>query len=135
MSRMRMLSAPLLLLGALGCGNDLRVYPVSGRIVLADGDISRIGEAFIILESETEPKFRGDARLQPDGRFEVQMLHHGRVLHGIPAGKYRAKIQFEDTGASRAQLPVKRQVTDFATSGLSINVPAENDIVFTVTRK
>jgi hypothetical protein len=133
MKRILGLAAPLMLLASIGC-DDLVTHSVEGQVVAPGADLSKWGDAFVILQHEQNPKFRGDGRLAPDGRFQVQMLHEGRVIHGLPPGRYRAKIQIEDTGRPQAKLPFRKQFADFETSGFIVNVPSDGPVLLSVSR-
>jgi hypothetical protein len=130
------LAAVLLL--AAGCGGGPEVHPVRGRIVLKDGDVGRLADAHVEFELRGAPKVRADGLIAPDGRFEVQALHRGQVLKGMPAGTYWVRLVLDDEskGAKKARpLPVSRQFLRFDTSGLSVTVPAPGDVTVTVARR
>src|SRR6266542_3319577 len=94
----KLASLVLALLLLPGCGTDLPIYPVQGKIVLTDGDLKQLADAHVEFELEGSPTVRGSGLIASDGRFEVQMLHKGQVVQGLPAGKYRARLLFEDEG-------------------------------------
>lgn len=126
---------PLLL---TGCGGNDGGYPLRGKVVLADGDIKQLAEAHVEFQLEGDPTVRGDGQLSPDGAFEVQSLHQGKLRRGLPPGQYRARILFEDDGkdpAKRRNLAVRPKYVDFRTSGLSVTVPSAEDVILTVSRK
>jgi hypothetical protein len=120
-----------------GCAPGLQTYPVQGKVVLAGGDVKQLTDAHVEFQLESDPTVRADGLIASDGSFEIQMLHRGRVLRGMPAGKYRARLLFDDEArqANKNRLPVGRQFLDFKASGLWVTVPAEGELTLTVAKR
>lgn len=106
-----------------GCGNDrLPTYPVSGRVIFADGSPVRTG--FIELQSD-EHRVNARGTIARDGSFQLTTFDPN---DGAVAGSHRAVIvQFlaqenlpaipHDHGK-----PVSLKHADYATSGLTFEV-------------
>jgi hypothetical protein len=129
----------LTLLGLTGCGGEeLKTYPVSGKVVLADGDVQQLAGSYVEFMLESDPLMRASGTIGPDGRFEVETLYKGKVLKGAAEGKYQARIILSDddggTPKRRSQL-VHNRFLDFKTSGLSLTVPTSGEATFNVSRR
>jgi hypothetical protein len=130
-------AAALALLGLAGCGP--RVYPVTGKVVVTDGDVKPLAGNHVELELEGNPSVRANGPIQDDGSFALGMFYGGRVLNGVIPGKYRARIlliQEDDDGAKKEarRPPVHWRFLEFQTSNLPVTVPADAEVVLKVTR-
>jgi hypothetical protein len=116
--------------GFSGCGDPNaakahQVYPVKGKVVLADG--SPLKSGLVVLVSTTAAaEYSGT--IGPDGSFEVKTAYG----EGAPEGTYKVRIEPDDTtlpqakgrpGARKAaSLPFPAMYNDEATSGLTVTV-------------
>jgi hypothetical protein len=131
--------AGLILLGLAGCGGGVKTYPVRGQVVLADGDVKQLAGSHVEFMLASDPTARADGLIGPDGHFDMQTLHEGKVLKGVLAGTYQARLILsgEDDGGApqRRGKPIHDRFLDFKTSGLSYTVPTSGDITVAVSRK
>jgi hypothetical protein len=121
-----------------GCGDSLKTYPVSGKVVLTDGDVSQLAESYVELALTTDPELRASGTIGPDGSFWLQTQYQGKLYKGTPEGTYQARIilgdEFEQTRPRRGR-PVHPRFLDFKKSGLTVQVPTSGDVTLTVTRR
>jgi hypothetical protein len=123
-----------------GCGGSgAKVYPVRGKVVLADGDVKLLEESYVELAMDGNPAVRADGTIKADGRFELQITQAGRILPGAEAGTYRARIVLAEDGSRESirkrQAAVHPRFRDFAKSGLTVHVPTSGDVTLTVSAK
>jgi hypothetical protein len=124
----------LLLFGTIGCGSKL--YPVRGKVTLADG--LPVTEGMVIFESMAmEPALTARGQIHADGSFELSTHKAG---DGAPAGKYRVlvapKYDANLVDKPRKPAPFDVRYTDFKTSGLEFEVTASgpNDFAIKVAK-
>jgi hypothetical protein len=130
----------LALLGLAGCGESVKTYPVRGKVVLTDGNIKQLDSSHVEFMLESDNTVRASGLIGPDGDFEMQSVHDGKVRKGAPEGTYRARIYLsnegdDDDGRKRRPPPVHPRFLDFKTSDLSFQVPTDGDITVTVSRR
>src|SRR5688572_30500176 len=83
----------LALLGLAGCGGGgIKTYPVRGKVVLADGDVKELAGSHVEFMLESDPLVRSNGIIGPDGSFQMETLHEGKILRGAPEGTYKARI-------------------------------------------
>jgi hypothetical protein len=129
--------APFVLLLLVGCGSGLKTYPLKGQVVLRNGSIDDLTKSHIEFELETDSTVRGSGLITADGRFHVEMLYKGQLVHGLPPGNYRGRVILsdEEPAAKKRQSPVARRFLDFKTADLSVTVPVAEDVVLTIASK
>jgi len=124
----------VILPGFGGCSSDaisdLTVYPVKGKVLLADGKPLTTGRVTLVGRGEAE--FYGP--IGQDGLFSIMNGEKG----GVPKGKYIVRIDPElpkglakGKPKSKKQLafPFPRKYADESTSGLTVVVQAgPNDL-------
>jgi hypothetical protein len=116
------------LAGALGCGiRAPRTHEVNGRVEFAGGDVRQLagGHVEAVLADDRSVQAAGEIR--EDGTFSLTTVHAGKTLAGARPGKYLARIVLSDEDSSarqRRQVPARRY-SQYDTSGLSFEVPAE----------
>jgi hypothetical protein len=129
----------LALLGLAGCGGGIKTYPVRGKVAVEGGDAKDLAGCHVQFMLESDNLVQPDGLIGPDGSFEMQTLHDGKILRGAPEGAYKARIilgQDEDEGRpKRRGQPVHKRFLDFKTSGLSYQVPTSGDITVTVAKR
>lgn len=112
-----------------GCsGGGVKTHPVAGKVVLAAGDVAMLTGSTVELQHESDELLRPYGNLDSSGNFSVKTLFQGEMLSGAPEGKYKARIILADESdegvPKRKGDPIHRRYYEFATSGLSVAVPA-----------
>ena len=120
--------AALALLVAAGCGQSgPKTHAVAGSVSLAGGDSAQLAGHYVEAALSTDPTVRASGVIGPDGRFKLETLAGGRVQKGAPEGTYGVRlILSDDDGVARPK--VSPRYLRFETSGLSIQVPAKDDV-------
>ncbi len=78
-----------------GCGDDApKTHPVSGKVILSDGEIQSLvdAEAGVELQLESDPSIRSYGKIASDGSFDIQMSHNGRTFLGAVEGTHLVRI-------------------------------------------
>ena len=124
-----------------GCGDPLAsmtFYPVSGKVLLADGKPLATGN---VVFAATKSTLTSVAKLGSDGSFTFK-----GSKDGLPEDTYKVRIEVDDIGTGpikvkpvsnrRAQVPFPEKYLDEDTSGLTATVkPGDsNDFKFTLTK-
>ncbi len=126
------LAAGLALFGLTGCADDLpKTYPVSGKLVLANGDVKRLAGHHVEASLESEPTVRASGIIGPDGGFTLETLHAGVILKGAREGKYQVRIvkaDEDDEGRKLKKPPIAARYFQFQGSPLSFEVPTAGDV-------
>jgi hypothetical protein len=118
MKRLRALAPLLLALSLFGCGDATPpVHPVSGTIVLVGGDVAQLAGHHVEAALTADPTVRAAGVIGPDGRFSLETLHGGTILRGARAGAYEVRF------------------LSFKTSGLTLQVPAADEVQLRVSAK
>ncbi len=130
----RAAAVALVLLAAAGCGPKL--YPVRGKVTLADGQ--PVTEGMVVFERKGEAKEAVTARgeIQADGSYRLSTHRPG---DGVPAGTYRVLVapKFDPNAVDRAPKPppFDPRYAEFGTSGLEFEVKAGGPDEFPITVK
>jgi hypothetical protein len=110
-----------------GCrGGDslpsLQVYPVKGKVLLADGTPLTSGWVYFVPKSGLP--ITPSAQLAPDGTFSILTGGSGE---GAPAGDYKVRIEAPQFGggAKSKKSPFQFKYTDEDSSGLDVTVLAQ----------
>jgi hypothetical protein len=114
-----------------GCrGGDalpsLQVYPVKGKVLLADGTPLTSGWVYFVPKSGLT--ITPSAQLAPDGTFSIVTGGSGE---GAPAGDYKVRIEAPQFGGGpkSKKSPFPFKYTDEDSSGLDVTVQAQpNDL-------
>jgi hypothetical protein len=115
-----------------GCGQGSfrsgPVYPVKGKVLLADGKPLRSGRV-VFVSSETALSYVGP--IGDDGGFE---LKQGDLV-GAPAGNYKVRIEIDETSLPKrrgksSNLPFPAKYRDEDASKLIATVKAEPENAF-----
>ena len=121
-----------------GCGGP-SVEPVRGQVKIADGSsVAAVANGHVELESTANKQVRASGKINTEGQFEVQSQIDGKLLKGALPGSYRARVippqGGDDTDTPRpANAPrVARKFQDFETSGLTVEVPAKENVTLTI---
>lgn len=121
----------LFVLGAAGCGSDL--YPVTGRVVFADGH--PLDEGIVICEMrDGQRAVMARGNLERDGTFRLGTYSPG---DGARPGKYRVLVVPRGLNVVEAATRppiIDRKFERFETSGLELTVTrGPNELNITVT--
>lgn len=121
-----------LLFAAIGCGDSgPKTYPVNGSITLPGGNVAPLAGHNIEASLDGEPTVRASGVIEPDGRFHLETIQGGAVVKGAREGSYRVRlILSDDDDASRklAKKAIPARYFQFDTSGLTVQVPANDDV-------
>lgn len=126
------LSALGLMIGVSACSsNQVKLYPVNGKIEMTDGDVSVLAGSTIEAALENEPTLRASGVIQADGSFTLETLDAGVIRKGAREGTYKARILLGDDDPKlkrAANKALNRRFRDFETSELKFQVPAEGGV-------
>jgi hypothetical protein len=130
-------TAALLLVAAAasGCGRGgPRTHPVTGKVEIDGGDLSRLAGSHVEAALAGDPSVRASGEIGPDGRFTLETLHNGDLRKGAVVGSYQARIvpSGDDRRAAKA---VARRYQQFASSGLTFDVPSKGEVTLRVTAR
>jgi hypothetical protein len=122
---------------ASGCGDSdfPPLYPVTGKVVFENG--SPLGYGMIDFESESEPRLRGTARIETDGRLVdvCTNLTNGKSAPGLKAGSHKVSVLKSVTESRRDEgsNPIPTKYTSLTTTDLRITVsPPKADVTLTL---
>jgi hypothetical protein len=136
--RVTALLAAAALVSACG-GSGPTMYPVRGKVVLADGDVTVLADNHVEAALESNTSVRASGRIRPDGTFDLQTLREGTVRNGAEPGTYLVRISLEEEGTrdeqKRRQSAVHPRFLDPKKSGLTIQVPIKGEVILTVSAK
>src|SRR5262245_54702113 len=96
-----LLLATCLTAGVAGCGDPnaaqaQKVYPVKGKVLLADGSPLKTGQVVLVSTTKAE-EYSG--AIKDDGTFEVKTSYGD----GAPEGTYKVRIDPEVSTSSQAK--------------------------------
>lgn len=122
---------------AVGCGagGGTQTYPVQGRVVYkSSGNVNNLVGGRVRLQSESDPAVMPVGEIEEGGVFSVGTFVNNQALQGVPAGKYKARVEppqpDSDDGVVRRFINPRYQ--NFASSGLTVTVPVSGEVVLTV---
>jgi predicted small lipoprotein YifL len=126
-----------ILLALAGCGpSGPKTYPVQGKVVTTKADDLKLlaGQA-VEFQSTTEPETRGFGQIQADGSFTISTYRQGVSLPGAVEGTHKVRLMIdlggdgEDARPRKTKWPFDRKYTQFESSGWTITVPTEGEVV------
>src|SRR5437660_1735269 len=118
----------------LGCSSGVPTYPVSGKIELAGGDVKVLAGSHVEIARVDDTKLRASGEIQADGSFKLQTNHAGGILDGVHEGNYQVRIIPSDENKN-ARGVVATRFLQFATSGLTIRVPAGGPVTIALASR
>ena len=120
-----------------GCsGSSYDTQPVSGKVVLPNGDAAPLAGHLVEVVRPDDPTVRASGMIRSDGSFELETLQDGKVRRGAKPGNYRARLILSDEGDGQAKKPVvAARFLDHKTSGWTVQVPATEEVKLTITPK
>jgi hypothetical protein len=134
-----------LLVSVAGCGaKGPKTYPVSGKVVVKNGDVKKLVGGFVRLQSVADSSLVGVGEIGEDGSFGIGTFIDGKPQGGLPEGEYRARV--EPPGFDRLQeddqLPPPKKgdilpkYLKFDASGLKYAIkPGDNPLTVEVEAK
>lgn len=139
MQPVRLLAVTAVCTWLTGCGPaGPATYPVSGTLALTGGEVSHLAGSTIEVASDADPTVRAAGEIQPDGRFTLETLHAGAMRRGAREGTYKVRVVLSDDDPAtrkRAAKAIAPKYLKFDTSGLTLRVPADDDVTLPVTAK
>ncbi|HJZ53863.1 MAG TPA: hypothetical protein VKE74_02835 [Gemmataceae bacterium] len=134
------LGAGLVLLAGCRGESGVKTYPVTGKVIVKNGDVARLAGGFVRLESVADPNVKAVGEIQEDGSFGLGSFVQDRPLTGVPEGEYRARVEPrpQDEADEGSPAVVRKgdllpKYRDFGTSGLKYTIaPGENTITVEV---
>jgi hypothetical protein len=130
---------PCLLIASLapvitaGCERAIEGHPVSGVVLWSGGGLAGHHVDVGLSSDETTRAF---GTIDSAGRFQLERYVAGKTHSGVPAGNYLARLILNDEGDGQTKkVNVPARYLDFKTSGWSIQVPVQDDVVLKVSPK
>ena len=121
---------------AVGCGSGKNIVPLEGRVEFSDGEPLTSGS--IMFQPPSGQPAR--AQIQSDGTFvlSTEEVGDGAVvgLNKVRISSYATKAETADAPEMLGESLIDERFSDYATSGLTVNVKAEGNepVVLTVER-
>src|SRR5262245_51284964 len=94
--RVSCLLALAALIGTTACSNQVKLYSVSGKIEMTDGDVSVLEGSVIEGALENDMTLRASGAIKADGTFTLETLDAGNIRKGAREGTYKARILLGD---------------------------------------
>lgn len=123
----------------VGCGKSTEAEkgpatePLRGKVVFTKGGDAKSlydKQARIEFESVEQPGVHAMGAIEEDGSFTVSTITEGGGSMGVVPGTHRVRIELEEN----AQKLVAPKFLDFKTSGLTVKVPATEEVKIEVWR-
>ena len=139
-----------LLVGLSGCSGGPQTHPVRGKVEMPPEMRKKLleKEAAIHFRLDSDKNVQASGTLQPDGTFEVLMLHKGKMLNGAVAGTYSACLSFDGRPEPERKNdddppvipPISKSIVPyryltFEGSKWTLTVPTSGDVTFKVEAK
>lgn len=108
-----------------GCSSSNQ-REVAGQVTIEPPQGLTFADDIVELRSKESPDFIAAGLIQPDGTFRVECLVGGKVLKGVPAGSYQARIVISDDDPERRKKvlgSINKKFLSFDTSELTITAP------------
>ena len=142
MSRPRLVAAGLFAVTVVvmvGCGpGGPTTHAVKGEVKLPEADVKLLAGHTVEVVQENNPLVRAYAEIKTDGSFALETFDKGQVRKGAFEGKYKARIVLSDDNPEQnGQVAgaVHPTYLQFETSGLTIDVPAKNNVTLPILRR
>jgi hypothetical protein len=118
----------VLLILTLGC-SDPTYLTVKGQVIHRDSTDLRFASDSIELQSVSDPKLIAYGGLSETGEFNIESLVNGKIMRGVPAGKYRVRLVVSDDDYEHKKLfasKIDQKYSSYERSGWSLEVPSNN---------
>ena len=134
--------AALALLAA-GCGGTppsptlpkIEGTAVRGRVAYkGKGNVARLANGKVRLHSDADPTLVVVGTIEEDGSFALGASAPGKSPGGVPAGRYKARVEPPQDDEGNPRPLVQRKYMDFNKSGLTVTVPPPGEVVLEVER-
>jgi hypothetical protein len=111
------------------------LYPVAGKVAFEDG--KPLNHGVVEFESDTDPKWRGSARVGSDGQITdvYTYLPNGKEAAGLVAGDHSVSLSksLAVTNKDGPTMPIPEKYTSFATTDLrAVVAEATTDLTLTL---
>ncbi len=123
----------VIMMGGAGCGehnplSGMTLYPVKGKVLLADGKPLTSGQVIFVATKST---ITSTANIESDGGFSFKAPSGD----GLPEGEYKVRIAAGSSGplvkgvggAPKAKLPFDTMFLDEDSSGLTTTVTSDEN--------
>jgi hypothetical protein len=122
--------------GMCGCADRSGMSPVRGRVTLAGGETAQLAGHTIEAALSTDRTVRAFGVIDRDGRFSLETLDHGTVKRGAREGTYVVRVVLTREGDGRdPPPPFAPRFQEFETSGLTLQVPAKDEVRLELTAR
>ena len=121
-----------------GCASEVRTHPVAGKIEVSGAAVTALAGSHFEIARVGDRNVRASGEIQADGSFQLQTNHAGVILDGAFEGQYQARIILTDESRDarrRAAAAIAPRYLDFATSGLTVQVPGAGAVVLVVAAR
>lgn len=121
---------------ALGCSRGGQTLPdtvpVSGKVVFKGGDVKWLADPPSIVEFESvdQPEIHAFGEVSEDGTFTMTTAKENSKSGGAMPGTHKVRI----TPGEPEESPFAPKFQSFETSGITVKVPLEGDLVIEVTK-
>ena len=110
-----------------------QTVPVAGKVVVTKGPpVAELADrnVAVAFQSVEEPAMHAVGVITEDGSFHMATRIDDVVKDGVVAGRHRVCLRVDETSAPF--VPPKLQ--SFATSGIVVTVPSEQEIIINISR-
>jgi hypothetical protein len=121
----------------IGCGGEKvegpPTVPLSGKIEFTKGGkVEDLADRSVIVEFQSveQPEVKAFGAILEDGSFRMTTQVNEKGKPGVVAGKHRVRLNADDNGARL----VSPKFLEYETSGLTVTVPPEGDVVIQVSK-
>ncbi len=105
---------------------------------LTGGDAAPLAGHIVEIALASDPQVRASGEIKPDGNFQLESILEGKVRKGAPEGKYIARIVLADDDVQLKRTTfatINPKFLQFASSGLSFEVPAKEPVQLEIQRR
>ena len=134
----RRVCVALALVGLGGCGGGttkIEGTAVRGKVVYkGKGNVAQLANGMVRLRSDADPNLVIMGWIEEDGTFAVGASAPGKSPGGVPAGRYKARVEPPLDDEGRPRRVVHPKFMDFDKSGLTVSVPPPGEVTLVVER-
>ena len=132
----KLIILPFALLFLVGCDRGPKMHKVEGKLELTGAKVSALGGSTIEAVSVVDPNVRASGEIKPDGSFQLETLHDGRIRKGAPEGEYKVRVILNDddnAAKRRAAKALAKRYLKTETANLPLQVPAPGQVTLAVS--